>query len=473
MDPNPVKTVFQVLTSPGTAIAGHWPETFSRVQPSAGLSPTAAAAILTPQWPQLQPQGTFAPQPWVPTTADLATFQTSIAAAMSATATAATAAGTPIDPKMLRVTDRRTLAKPINLGPSINGSGTDSGDYWVDTTDPDQMTQLLVNTAGAVMDLPDPAHLYAIPGPRWYRPWSPQIVLQNAGRSYRFGEDGRFDSTNGNLLCRTSGFTVYGIVANIGTTVLASAVLANAKAITSNASLPVETSALLGEAVLLDTSSVPVLAAAAVPSTQTTAVASYFAQAVRGLYVERLPNLSAQTQTLLQSIKIQGTQPSPAAFTPWVADSFEALFVDTKYSLQSSPIETDWELDEDQVEMTAKSAPSGPAILFSERSRVTATVSKVAQSTLVTRRTANPAGNLVVRQNPPNGLTSTVFQSMDVLSAPLVGFDSTLFAKQYRQRAGTLSVNAVSVFDIFGVARRWNADTAAGPSTPLTPRLPF
>ena len=300
VDPNPVKTVFQVLNSLGTAVVGHWPETFSLVQPSAGLSPTAAAAILTPQWPQLQPQGTFAPQPWVPTPADLATFQNSITAAMSATATAATAAGTPIDPKMLRITDRRALAKPIKLGPSINGSGTDSGGYWIDTTDPDQMAQLLVNTAGAVVDLPDPAHLYAIPGPRWYRPWSPQIVLQNAGRSYRFGEDGRFDSTNGNLHCRTSGYTVYGIVANIGTPVLASAVLANAKAITSNASLPVETSALLGEAVLLDTGSVAVLAAAAVSPTQTTTVADYFAQAVRGLYLvpERKVLLPLQNNVL-------------------------------------------------------------------------------------------------------------------------------------------------------------------------------
>jgi hypothetical protein len=67
------------------------------------------------------------------------------------------------------------------------------------------MTQLLVNTAGSLVDLPDAAHIYAIPGARWYRPWSPQIVLQGAGRPYRFGEDGRFDTVNGTLLCRTSG----------------------------------------------------------------------------------------------------------------------------------------------------------------------------------------------------------------------------------------------------------------------------
>jgi hypothetical protein len=465
---------FQLTPAAGTAISGHWPEAFTLERKSSVLLPSASATILTQPRPQLSPEATFAPQPWIPTPADVATFQSNVAAAMSATATAATAAGTPIDPKMLRVTDRRANAQPVRLGPSVNGSGTDAGGYWVDTTDPDAMTQLLINTAGAAVDLPDFVHIYAIPGPRWYRPWSPQIVLQDAGRTYRFGEDGRYDPVNGALVCRTSGYTVYSIASSSGTPVLASSVLANAQSITAKSGLPADTRALLGEALLLDTGSAAALAVVAATAPQRAAAETYFVQAIRGLYLERLPDLSAQTQTLLKSIVVKGTQPSPAALTPWKPDTFEALFLDTNYSLQYSPIETGWELDEDQVEMTATAAPaSGPPVALTERTRVTANMVKVAQSRLVTRATTNPIGRQVARQDAPNGITSQVFQSMDTLSAPLVGFDLAVFAKQYRQRAGTLSVNNVSVIDIFGVSRTFNAGSAPGPSTMMFPRLPY
>ena len=254
----------------------------------------------------------------------------------------------------------------------------------------------------------------------------------------------------------------------------ASAVLASAATISSNAHLPGDTTALLGEAVLLDTGSAPALASAVAPgATQVAAAESYFVQAIRGIYLERLPDLPAATQNLLKSIAVKGTQPSPAAITPWHSDTFEALFLDTKYSLHTSPIETDWQLDEDQVEMTQGSAPSGATVPLSERSRVTPTMVKVAESRLITRRTTNPVGNPVVREDPPNGLTIGTFQTMDTLSAPLIGFDAALFAQQYRERAGTLSVNEAAVIDIFGVARTFNAGGTAGPSTTLLPRLPY
>ncbi len=476
---DPARPPIEVVGTATAAVSAYWPEAFMLAAKSAGLLASASATILNPQpIPTMATAPNFSAQPWVPEAADIAAFQQKIAAAMSATATAATAAGTPIDPNMLRVTDGRAKSLPVRLGPSINGSGTDSAGYWVDVTDPAQMTQLLVNTAGAVVDLPDAAHIYAIPGARWHRPWSPQIVLQNAGRSYRFGEDGRFDTVNGTLLCRTSGYTVYGIAASTGATVPASAVLASAATISSNAHLPGDATALLGEAVLLDTGSASALAVAVVQgatpaATQVAATASYFVQAIRGIYLERLPDLPAATQNLLKSIIVKGTQPSPVAITPWHSDTFEALFLDTGYALHTSPTETDWQLDEDQVELTQESGPSGPTVAFSERSRVTATTVKVAQSRLITRSTTNPAGKQVVREDPPSGLTTGTFQTMDTLSAPLVGFDAALFAQQYRERAGTLSVNEAAVIDIFGITRTFNAGGTPGPSTTLLPRLPY
>jgi hypothetical protein len=464
---------FQLLAGQNAAVSGHWPDAFLMERSSAGLAASTSARVQFPQRPPVELAApTFAPQPWVPTDADVTAFRNNVATAMSATAAKAAAAGTPIDPGMLRVTDRRANAQPVRLGPSINGSGTDSGGYWVDTTDIDQMTQLLVNTAGATMDLPDEFHLYALPGPRWYRPWSPQIVLQNAGRAYRFGEDGRFDSVDGKLQCRTSGYTVYGVVGNSGTPVPATAVLANADAINAKAGVPADARALLGEAVLLDTGSAPALAVSAAPVAQRAAAQAYFTQAIRGVYLERLPSLSAQTQDLLKNIHVKGTLPSGAAITPWKVDNFEALFIDTKYSLQSSPLEVDWSLDEDQVEMTQKTPPSGPALSFAERARLTASLVKVAQSSLITRLTTDPIGRQVVRQNPPNGLDLNTFQTMDVLSAPLAGFDASLLAQQARQRAGLLSVSEVAVVDIFGTAKKWGGGATA-PSTTLTPRLPF
>ena len=486
---------FSIVTSataasgvPSTADArvatGHWPEVFvDKAVNAASKFTVFPGPVITPAAPPFQPL------PPEPTDAQNADWLSKVNAAFTAVSGAAQAAGTPIDPKMIRVVDKRSKAQPLRLAPSVDGRGTDGGGYWVRIDDTDALKQILIATTGATVTLPDTAGLYSQPGPRWYRPWSPQIVLNNVGRGYRFGEDGRFDPTNGTLLCRTSGYTVFGIYSNAGALVQGSVVMANTAGITSVAGLTADAESLLYEAVLLDTSSAPAMTAP-LAAAQRTAAEAYFGSAIQALYLERFSSFSktssmftAAIQAALSKIQVSGTKPSPAAITPWQDPSSpntpcDWLFVDVDYSLLHSSLDNDWQLAEDQVEMTpatpaATNIPAAQTETIQERTRVTATITKILESALVTRQSLNPIGFTRPRQNPPDGLTADIFQTMDVISAPLTGFDSTLFARNYRERAGLLRANKLSLVDVFGTSVAWNNGGAAGPSTILPPRLPF
>ena len=483
VDPNPSPSPIVLLSDVKKSVSSYWPTGFSLKKPDLALQPSQNAKIITPiQIPPVNSTTTYAPPPPVqPSDTDVANFTQNVTNAIGSALAAAHSAGLGINTTMLRVSDLRANAQPINLGPSINGSGTDSGGYWVDTSNTDQMRQLLINTAGAPVDMPNELPVYLQPGPRWFRPWSPVILLKNTGRSYRFGEDGRFDPNNGTLECRVSGNTAYSIVDNIGTEVLASSIFDSPASITSKPGLPAESLSLLQEAAMLDIGSVPTLAASTPASEHSTVqekntLQQYFNNAISGWYLERYPNLTDQQKQQLQSIEIWGKTPSPVAITPSSTSNFETLFVDVAYGLKSSPIHSDWKLDEDQVEMTALTSPfvpSGPLYSFVERSRATATTVKNTQSALVTKTVVDPVGRVVKRRDPPSGLDIINFQTNDLLSVPLTQFDSALFARQCRERAGTLAVHTVSAIDVFGLRQTWGNSDTVGASTTLTPRLPF
>jgi hypothetical protein len=453
----------------GAAVSGYWPEMLKQTN-----VPDTVPGVNQTSMAQLT--GKPDPAPWVAKVQ--AAFQAMLAAAAAANPPLA------IDPRMVRVTDYRSKAQPRSLAPSLNGSGTDGAGWWIDITDTDALTQIFQSTVGttATVSLPDIGNLYKQPGPRWYRPWSPQIVLTEAQRSYRFGEDGRFDA-NGKLKCRTSGHTAYAIRANTGAAVMGSALLANAAPLRSKAGLPSDLPALLNEALLLDPDNSASMAAAAAPGTAQKAVAAYFAGAIPGLYLQRLPSLTQGAANAVSQIKVDGDLPSPIAFTPW-QDPYDPLFLDVQYGWQPSSVENAWELDEDQVEMTPRQTPlpgpppAAPAP-FTERTRVTATIARVLQSQLVTRMAQTPGGHPIVRQQPPNGLTAAVFQTKDLLSAPIATLDSALFAAGFRERCGAMQLNKLSLVDVFGVARNWDASGRVAPSPapppPLTlaPRLPY
>ena len=109
---------------------------------------------------------------------------------------------------------------------------------------------------------------------------------------------------------------------------------------------------------------------------------------------------------------------------------------------------------------------------------------KVVESTLITKMTIDKDRLAVLRGEKPSGITETTFAEMDVVSAPLRGFDDHVFADGLRERSGALRMNAVEVVDVFGFVRSWKsvnpatADDPAGSEawrywTELTPRLPY
>ncbi len=471
---------FSIVAAQAAVVTGHWPERFVDNSNSA-VNQAVVQGIPNPILTSIAPPFQSAPREL--TSAQVSDWLAKVAAAFAATATKSSAVGTPIDPKMVRVVDKRSKAQPLRLAPSVDGRGTDSGSFWIGIDDTDALTQILASSTGAAITLPDQADLYTRPGPRWYRPWSPQIVLTDAGRGYRFGEDGRYDEEHGTLLCRTSGYTVYGIYSNGGTLVQGSAVMANTGGITSVAGLPADAESLLYEAVIMDKSSAPSLTAG-LPVAQRAAAQAYFGSAIQALYLERFSKFSTTSaiftsavQAALVKIQSTGTMPSYVAISPW-KDPSDPLFLDTQYALLHSSLDNDWRLEEDQVEMTptddvATNPPAAQTETIQERSRVTSTITRVLQSALVSQQSLNPVGLLRPRQNPPNGLSVNAFQTMDLISAPLTGFDSTLFARNYRERAGLLQVSKLSLIDAFGTANTFDAGNAAKPSTVITPRLPY
>jgi hypothetical protein len=498
-------------TDIGRAIGGFWPP---RPAPQGVLRKASSNTIGRTT---IGPTG-----PAEPSTDDITSWSRNVRNVLAAAVTAATAGPThpDVDPRLVRVVDHR-------------GRGSTA---WLDSGSDDALKQLRLSTHDARVDLPDANALYEVPGPRWYRPWAPQIVLQGAGRSYRFGEDGCYDPENGTLKCRRGGHAVAAIHSSASDAqVFGSALLANAAIITAKTGLPSDTLALLAESLLYDADSAPAMAALsalAVPAAQRAQVqqadGQYFPLAIQGLWASRLasfhatPSLTPPAKAIpflqdtqreaLAKIQVAGDPPSPVAITPW-KDPFDALFVDANYSHPHSSLATYWELDEDEVEMSptdaagAKASNAGaPVEIFVERCPVTATIARVLEKTLVTRTSRNLRGWTVPVQDPPKGLDSQVFLQQDVLSASLVGFDSkrpddtraddhlppqpgdpippqelALFARGYRERTGALRLNKLDLIGVFGTRRSWDSGIAPtkadSPSdkpwwTPLTPRLP-
>ena len=120
---------------------------------------------------------------------------------------AMSALGKPIDVRYVRVGDHRADAPTPALGQLDPSSGADGAGYWLDLEDPDALRRLARNSHGALIALPSADDLYVEPGPRWYRPGAPQVVVLGCQRSFRFGEDARL-AVDGRLPTRGSGQTV-------------------------------------------------------------------------------------------------------------------------------------------------------------------------------------------------------------------------------------------------------------------------
>lgn len=481
------KALSNVNTAMTRQASGHWPAISTR---SAAVQSSALSKDKLKDSLQRKPQTA---KPYEPTPAELGAWMADVQSALASAASEAEAKGSPIDPAIVRVRDSRPTAQPMLLGPAAGGRGSDGAGYWLDVTDADAMRRFLIAVHGAGVSLPDADRLYELPGPRWYRPWSPQIVVTGQGRSFRFGEDGRFEAS-GMLRCRVSGETLTSIKTGSGKIVLARNIVNNTAALGSNAGLPPEARALVEETTLFDSSNADEMAFQSLPGAATAALNAAeksFQEASHALWLLREPDLQPAAKTQILSM-VQGREPSPVAYLPW-RDPWDPLFADVNYAHPFSSLETDWTLDglgdkPPSVEFrplteAATEPPAGQVEVFDERSFLTSTIVHTLESALVTQLTLDKYGNPVKVGKPPNGVDGQTFKKMAVLSAPLTGFDQALYERGKRQRTGALRLNKLDLIDAFGARRSWISQIA-DPSSPagddtlpwwtaLSPRLPY
>jgi hypothetical protein len=238
---------------------------------------------------------------------------------------------------------------------------------------------------------PTPAHIVPVKRPeqRWVLPADPVFLLEGAGRSLKYGADGRFTQDN-TLVCRLSGFTVTEL--NWGAMDASGAVLPGFKAAISgddllirnveNGSVPVECEDLLRELVLLDPGSAQAAAQFASPGFGAATVA----QVAIKISVQQTAWWATwdprfDPGPLIAKSGIEGTLPSPVAIsppdTPWfpVHLDWEIQFIPSFKPLQ------DWDLGEIDYSPTT-APPSQGAITMSGRTHLTGGAGRVAALTI-------------------------------------------------------------------------------------------
>lgn len=408
-----------------------------------------------------------------------------LAKALNDTVELAKAKGISVHPRLVRVDDTRPNARSLQLGPTADGSGSDSASYFLDMNDKDAVMQVLKTMAGAQVVLPSAEYLYVQPGPRWYRSWAPQMALTDIGRSYKFGFDDRFGSARGGVKVRRAGETVSAMTVAEWSMVAGQELALNPERFRKEG-VPAAVESLVNEMLLLDTESAGAMATAsgAAQNTRDTAT-KHFSTAIRALWFSRDP--SKMSPNVMHAVMHNGVHPSPIAISPW-QNPVDPLFADVNYAHPRSVL-SDWELKPDAVEMTAKGPQAtvpavGNVTVLNERTKLTASVTKVLASSLVTQITIDPLGRKRRKQVIDKNLKEETFTQMNVLSGPLTKFDEMLFQPPHnlRLRAGALRLNKIDVIDMFGMARPWKAPVAdpaspaGGPEQPywleLPPRLP-
>ncbi|HZN93861.1 MAG TPA: hypothetical protein VFB81_14215, partial [Myxococcales bacterium] len=441
----------------------HWPAR-QRVRATAAeavvLRKVPAGISLRPRQP---------PPP--PTEAEVQAFMTSVANAIKAINADG---GKPVHSTFLRVTDHR--AKPPSYATVGAAHAPHGRTWWVDITSAAAMRDLLVATTEAGVTLPKRSTVWKVPGPRWYRPWSPHLVLMNTGRSYRHGFDGRFDP-DGYLACRMDGFTVSSINTTVSDKtpdpVPGSALLGQTASLAVDG-IPVVARGLLEEAMLLDPGNVADMAgtwlrnfkrdypSAAAPTQAD--VEKQLRLQLQGNILRRDPSLTFdQLDTLETAQQFAGVVPGPVAFMPW-QQPWDPLFANVTYTYQPAAEGALGPVD------AAIGAPQGPAIAgVEERRLLAASVTKVLDSAMISKMVADQYGELILANKPrPDKLPADTFLRMDVLSTALAGVDDALFAKGVRLRAGSLRIDKVEVVSEMG-----GVETVTAPPPPLPAGSPW
>jgi hypothetical protein len=475
--------VISTAMGPGLQATGHWP-------------PMALRSIAhTQQWmlatyaPALLYHAPPVPPPQL-TETEFGPWREKVRKAFTDTKAATT---TPIHPTLMQIVDRRSDAQSGTTGHVAGRGGSDGSGWWIDISEGEAgdaaLNELLRCVGKGKVVLPNVDNLLEIPGTRWNRPWSPQLVLFGVGRSYKFGFDSRF-RTDGFTTSRQSGETLTSMAVGSHPRVFGKDILDKPAELFAKAGVPPEARAIIQEALLLDTESTTVMARLAssrtAPRETLLATQKQMKSAVRGLWLSRDTELVAASKPKLDAINASGTFPSNIAISPW-QDPRDPVFIDVSYAHPFSTLESDWTLEQDHVEMAPNGAqaanpPAGQVEIIEERTYVTATVPTVLEQTLVTKETADVSGHLVLAQKPPKDVTAETFKKLDVISAPLTAFDSTLLARGHRQRTGALRVDRLQLVDIYGFAREWKSGVEPSSSVgseampfwiKVAPRLPY
>jgi hypothetical protein len=250
------------------------------------------------------------------------------------------------------------------------------------------------------------------PSPRWYSASAPAVILRGAGRSYRHGDDGRFDK-DGLLRCRRGHEIISGMsFAIVGQE---SALQVTPDDIVSTqlaAFLPAAVRALLGEAALRDPASAPRIAQIKPPP----------------------PGVPP---------KYDGTLPPSFALTSWTP-LFCPLFAECTY--------------------TFTSAGGAPLPTIEERALL-GTVLSASLSSALTRLDSLLGQGLAYTQLA--AAAATMFR-LDLLSFTLPALQASLAAAGLGVREGELNITRARVVDTFGKTRE--IPLQAAQSTAALPR---
>jgi len=457
--------VIDYTDSAPIAYSGHWPALQARSASSHVLKRAQTIPSSALNQPSAPPAG--------PTDQQIVTWIEKLRADFLAARQSAPA-GKVLDERLIRVQDYRKNAQPTPQGRSVDGLGPDQAGWWIDMGDENapidivnnplhaMLAELRRSVGGARLHMPESSNLFEVPGPRWYRPWAPHLVLFGAKRSYRHGFDGRY-RLDGHLATRVSGESMIGL--KVGRATVLAKDLVTSTAALATAGLPAVASELVQEHLLSDAENAPIMAKNVRQPAGTTApprvTVAQMSAASRAIWLSRGDLLKPQEKSAIDLVAPMGTPSSAAGLQAWKS-WYGPLFLDTRYTHRRRRFNDAWLLPPEYVETIDRN----PVVLpdreqvITERQIATVSVAKVLKKSLVTELTIDPYGKPVHKKASPSGVDAQTFDEMDIVSASLTKMDDALFADGERERGGFVHMNQVRVFDTFGTPMNWSSNSA-------------
>lgn len=336
--------------------------------------------------------------------------------------------------------------------------------------------------------------------PRWYEPRDPVVLLSEARRSYKHGEDGVLDA-NHMLVCRISGDSVSRIGVNAwadagGVTLRsAGAVDIQGSDLTTadfkSGQIPVECGALLFETLLLDPTVVEVARNVVIVKARaqkmarpegativTPARAGSHFMVEQSMLLTPFVNTSIDVQALAALSNVTGTMPSKVALQLW-RRPWTPLEASWEVEWYPSPnAERDWRLAETDFELKADVDPgvSAPSLTISGRTLLTPAVARTMEKRLrkfLQDETSGPQDEATPAQEHDLGAIANDFARLDVLATSLGGVHLAMMARKpkpglagdpdpdawlpldpaaalWLTRAGHMKLSKLRIIDTFG-----------------------